>query len=69
MRKILEILRLKFEQGLSGRAIALAVCAALSTVQDCLRWFVAGGLGWPLPAELDEAALEARLSFPAGETP
>lgn len=64
MRKILEILRLKFEQGLSGRAIAVAVCAALSTVQECLRRFAASGLGWPLPPELDEAALEARL-YPA----
>ena len=32
MRKILEVLRLHFEAGLSGRAIALAVSLALSTV-------------------------------------
>jgi len=59
MRKILEILRLHFEAGASGRAIALAVCLALSTVQECLRRFGASGLTWPV--ELDEAALEARL--------
>jgi len=59
MRKILEILRLKFQHGLSGRAIALAVCAALSTVQDCLRRFAGSGLTWPVT--LDEAALEALL--------
>ena len=59
MRKILEILRLKFEHGLSGRAIAVAVCAALSTVQECLRRFAASGLGWPVT--LDETALEALL--------
>lgn len=59
MRKILEILRLRFEADLSGRAIALAVCVALSTVQDCLRRFAASGLSWPV--DLDEAALEARL--------
>jgi transposase len=66
MRKILEILRLKFEHGLSGRAIALSVCAALSTVQECLRRFVASGLGWPLPSDMDEATLEARL-YPTPE--
>ena len=59
MRKILEILRLKFEHQLSGRAIALAVCAVLSTVQDCLRRFARSGLTWPVA--LDEAALEALL--------
>jgi transposase len=62
MRKSLEILRLKYEHGLSGRAIALSVCCALSTVQECLRRFGLSGLRWPL--ELDEAALEAKL-YPA----
>ncbi|MFN9732120.1 MAG: IS21 family transposase [Pseudomonadota bacterium] len=59
MRKVLEILRLHFDARASGRAIALAVCVALSTVQDCLRRFRASGLTWPV--DLDEAALEARL--------
>jgi transposase len=59
MRKILEILRLRFEAGLSGRAIALAASLALSTVQECLRRFQAAGLSWP--TALDEEALEARL--------
>lgn len=59
MRKILEILRLHFEAGLRGRAIALAVSLALSTVQECLRRFQAAGLSWP--TELDEDALEAQL--------
>ena len=59
MRKILEVLRLHFEAGLSGRAIALAVSLALSTVQECWRRFQAAGLSWP--TDLDEEALEARL--------
>jgi len=63
MRKILEILRLHYEHGASGRAIAQAVCVALATVQDCLRRFVQSGLTWPV--ELDEAALTARLYPPA----
>lgn len=62
MRKIREILRLHHEQGLRPRAIAAAVGAALSTVQECLKR--ADGLPWPLPPELDEAALEARLYPP-----
>ena len=37
----------------------MAVCAALSTVQDCLRRFARSGLVWPV--SLDEAALEALL--------
>jgi transposase len=59
MRKILEILRLHFDHGLSGRAIALAVQCALSTVQECLKRFLAAGLSWPVA--LDPEALEARL--------
>lgn len=59
MRKILEILRLHFEGKQSGRAIALAVCLALRTVQECVRRFVASGLSWPV--EVDEATLEALL--------
>ena len=34
---------------------------ARSTVQECLRRARAAGLSWPLPDELDEAELEARL--------
>jgi len=36
-----------------------------STVADYLRRFHRSGLPWPLPADVDEAVLEARL-FPAG---
>ena len=43
---------LHFEQHLSGRAIALAVQCALSSVQECLRRFVASDLSWPVT--LDE---------------
>lgn len=66
MRKIFEVLRLHFEAGASGRAIALAVGIALSTVQECLRRFVASGLPWPV--DLCEEALEARL-YPRESVP
>ena len=59
VKKILEILRLHFEHQLSGRAIAVAVCCALSSVQECLRRFVQSGLSWPV--ECDEEVLIQRL--------
>jgi transposase len=60
MRKIKETLRLKFVAGLSERQIAAAIGTSRSTVQDCLRRCREAKLGWPLPPELDEAALLAR---------
>lgn len=61
MRKIREVLRLKFEAGLSDSRIAQAIGSARSTVQECLRRAKAAGIGWPLPQEFDEALLQARL--------
>lgn len=61
MRKIREVLRLKFEADLSDGQIARAVGSARSTVQECVRRANAAGVVWPLPAEWDEEALQARL--------
>ena len=61
MRKIREILRLKHEQGLSHRAIAQACSIGVGTVTLYLQRMAREGVGWPLPAELDDAALEAQL--------
>lgn len=63
MRKIREILRLK-AAGLSPRQIADSVGSALSTVQGCLRRALQAELSWPLPAELEDPGLEARLYPP-----
>ena len=63
MRKIRDVLRLKHEQGLTHRAVAQACAIGVGTVTLYLRRARALGLGWPLPADLDDAALEARL-FP-----
>jgi len=68
MRAILELLRLDAEQGLSVRQIAASLGLPRSTVADYLRRFRRTGLPWPLPAEVDEATLEARL-FGAGREP
>lgn len=61
MRKIREILRLKFEARLSERLIAEAVSCSRSSLQDCLKRAREAKIAWPLPAELDEAALHERL--------
>jgi transposase len=64
MRKVRELLRLKFDLGLSDRKIAASLGVARSTVSEGLRRAAAAGIAWPLPAEFDDAALEARLYPP-----
>lgn len=61
MRKIRDVLRLKFEAGVGERQIADALGVARSTVQEALRRAREGGITWPLPPELTEVALQARL--------
>jgi hypothetical protein len=65
MRKIKEVVRLTWDQGLTDRTIARSVSIARSTVGEYLRGATDAGLGWPLPAELDEAELKRRLFPPA----
>ena len=73
MRKIREILRLKYEVGLSHRAIARALTIGLGTVSSYAERARRAGLGWPLPEELDDATLESQLFDarvgPAGPRP
>jgi transposase len=68
MRKIREVLRLKFEFGLSQRDIAKSCSIGRSTVGEYLIRASAAGLSWPLPPELDEAAIE-QLLFPSPPPP
>jgi transposase len=63
MRDIREVLRLTHEAGLSERQIATSLRLAASTVHRYLDRAGRAGLSWPLPEELDDAALE-RLLFP-----
>ncbi len=67
MRKIKEVLRLR-AQGLSDRKVARSVKAARTTVRRIRRRAEAAGLGWPLPEDLTESALEALL-FPPHPPP
>jgi hypothetical protein len=61
MRKLRDILRLTYEARLPQRAIAKACSVGLGTVSEYVQRARAAGLGWPLPDDLDDAALEARL--------
>src|SRR5450756_745616 len=61
MRRIREILRLKFEAGLSQRAIARAIGVSNSTVSEAFSRLREAGLSWPLPEGIGDAELEARL--------
>jgi transposase len=63
MRKIEEILRLKFEAGLSHRAIAQSCSVSPSTVSEYVTHAKAAGLSWPLPDGLSAEALD-ELLFP-----
>ena len=68
MRKIREVLRLKWECGLSNRAIARSCSISHSTVGEYLRRAKEAGLGWPLPTDLEEDMLFAFL-FPKPSPP
>ena len=69
MRKIKEVLRLKWAQGLSNRQIAKACGIGRPTVGEYLRRAAEAGLAWPLPANLDEATLERQLFPPPPSLP
>lgn len=70
MRNISEILRLKYEAGLSPRQIARSCGLGRTTVVRYLARAAAAGLEWPLPAGLDEPALQRQLCGPPpGERP
>lgn len=65
MRKIREVLRLRFGQGLSQRAIGQSLRLSTGAVNAYLGRARRAGLGWPLPEALDDARLEALLYPPA----
>ena len=61
MRKIREVLRLKFECQLSNRKIADSTCVARTTVGDYIQRAKAAGLSWPLAEDMDDGRLEQIL--------
>jgi hypothetical protein len=66
MRRVREILRHRFEEGLGHKSIAVRVGAAPSTVRETLRRLERAGLSWPLGEDVVDAVLEAALHKAAG---
>lgn len=63
MRKIRDVLRLT-AAGMSSRNIALSLSIGATTVIDFLQRARSAEMSWPLPEDMTDEALEARL-FPA----
>jgi len=61
MRKIREVLRLKYDQGRSNSQISQCCNISRSTVREYLFRAERAGLSWPLPPEFDDDALEHLL--------
>jgi len=64
MRKITEVLRLKHQVKLSDEKIGHALGLSKGAVNKYVNLAKAQGLSWPLPPDMDEAELEARLQPP-----
>src|ERR1700731_4544745 len=60
MRRVRDVIR-RSSAGRPGREIARRVGVAPSTVRLTIRRFEAAGLAWPLPDDVTDAVLEARL--------
>lgn len=65
MRKLKEVLRLRFELKLSQRQIARSCSIGQCTVYDYLKRAQAAGIVWPLPEGWDDARLEEALFGPS----
>lgn len=61
MRKIKEILRLYYGLNFTRRQIARSLSISHTTVNDLIYRAEAAKITWPLPEDLDETTLEARL--------
>lgn len=68
MRKLRDILRLRFEAGLSYRQIQAATKASLGFIQKLIARANALALTWPLPEDMDDATLEALFYPQRGQT-
>ena len=68
MRQLRQMLRLAGD-GASSREVARLLGVARSTVQENLKRAAEAGLSWPLPGDLTDDALEARLFARAGVKP
>ena len=68
MRKIREVLRLKYECGLSYRGIAASTGMSHCSIHEYVRRAAEVGLTWELARELDDGAVEDRLFHDGGRS-
>lgn len=66
MRKIHEILRLRFEIGLSFRRISQCADVSAGAIQKMLKRLEASGISWSLPEGMSEPLL-ASLLYPESD--
>jgi transposase len=69
MRKIREILRLRWDHHLPQRRIAQSLGLSQGSISDYLSRARRAGLTWPLADDLDDAGLEALLFPPPPDVP
>jgi hypothetical protein len=69
MRKIREVLRLKYACGASDRVISRSVGIGRTAIAEYVRRAAVIGITWPIPEEIDDTALERKLFAPAGYNP
>lgn len=69
MRKIKEVLRLHFDNGLGQRPIGRCLNISRTTVADYLDRARLAGIGWPLPEDLSDTQLEQSLFPPIAPAP
>jgi len=61
MRKVREVLRLKYACGVSARVISRSLGIGRTVVAEYIRRAAVIGVTWPTPVELDDTALERKL--------
>jgi transposase len=69
VRKIIEVLRLTYEVGLSQRQVAASLGLAKGTVATYLRRATTAGISWPLAEGMSEAEVGKRLFPPRVRKP
>ena len=69
MRKIREVIRLTLAEGMSLRQVSASLGVPPTTLAEHVRRIRDAGLTWPLPADLDDDALEAMLFAQPGPRP
>ena len=66
MRRIKQLLTMRFGAGASARSIAQELGIAPSTVREYLSRAAGAGVAWPLAADVTDESLMARLFVNAG---